>query len=501
MKMKLQFRIVYILLTLLMFNVTFKGATAEIGLSGNLSDHAKSDTINIKIDTFNLTIIPPSSGVQFYRDGIIYNSSSKFENKIPDNHISFGKEDARYGLLNDNSIENIRPFSSNQPFTFPCEATTFSSDYNTMYFTRYSGKDRALKIYKAEYNQGNNGQWTFSQTPLNFCSDNSDYTHPALSADGKQLIFASNRNGSVGGMDLFVSYEKEGSWSEPENLGEEVNTKSDELYPYLDTENNLYFSSDGRKEGYGGYDLYFSRFTGTTWENPVNLSTPINTEFDDVAFIVNRKNGKSGIYAIKRKEGKRSVHLCMVEMNQSNTDTMLTLSQYFYKMDISPPVASKDPVTLNEQIKTTPEPAKPSVPVEEVLIAKTKTSAAEEGKKESEFITDETSTTEKITVSKPADTAKAKALAEKKKDEVVYRIQFQSNTKPKGSYKVTIDGKTYDTFEYQYAGSYRTTVGEFSSLSSAIEFQAFMRKSGHSQAFVVAFKNDVRSNDPALFSK
>ena len=145
--MKLQFRIVYILLTLLMFNVTFKGATAEIGLSGNLSDHVKSDTINIKIDTFNLTIIPPSSGVQFYRDGIIYNSSSKFENKIPDNHISFGKEDARYGLLNDNSIENIWPFSSNQPFTFPCEATTFSSDYNTMYFTRYSGKDRALKIY------------------------------------------------------------------------------------------------------------------------------------------------------------------------------------------------------------------------------------------------------------------------------------------------------------------------------------------------------------------
>ncbi|MGE5458760.1 MAG: TolB family protein [Methanococcaceae archaeon] len=498
--MKLQIRIVYFLLTFLMLDVS-KGAAPDNGLIGNLSEQIKTDTIKIKTDTLNLTILPPSSGVQFYRDGIIFNSSSKFGNKIPANHLSFGKEYVCYGILKGNSIENIGPFPSNQPFAFPCEATTFSSDYNTMYFTRYTGKGHTLKIYKAGNYQGNKGQWTFSQTPLNFCSDNSDYTHPALSADGKKLIFSSNRNGSVGGMDLFVSYEKEGTWSEPENLGEAVNTNSDELYPCLDTENNLYFSSDGRKEGHGGYDLYFSRFTGTTWEKPVNLPTPINTEFDDVAFIVNRKNGKSGIYAIKRKDGKRSVYLCMIEITQSNADTMLTLSQYFNKMNTLPLVASKDPVTLNEQIKTDTATSESSTSGDEVLIAKTITTTAVDGKKESELITDKTSAPEKMTVSEPADSDKAEASTEKKKDGIVYRVQFQSDTKPRGSYKVIINGKTYDTFEYQYAGAYRITVGEFSSLSSAIEFQALMRKSGHSQAFVVAFKNDVRSNDPALFGK
>jgi hypothetical protein len=73
--------------------------------------------------------------------------------------------------------------------------------------------------------------------------------------------------------------------------------------------------------------------------------------------------------------------------------------------------------------------------------------------------------------------------------------------KPKGSYEVTIGGKTYKTFEYMSNGAYRSCAGEFSTPSSAATLQKAMKQEGYPDAFVVAFKNGVRSTDPALFKK
>ena len=90
------------------------------------------------------------------------------------------------------------------------------------------------------------------------------------------------------------------------------------------------------------------------------------------------------------------------------------------------------------------------------------------------------------------------AVLKATKDIVVYRVQFASNTTKKGSYNITIGGKNYKTWEYLYKGAYRSTVGEFKTLKAAMEFQKLVTKSGHPQNFVVAFKNNVRSTDPAL---
>jgi hypothetical protein len=86
-----------------------------------------------------------------------------------------------------------------------------------------------------------------------------------------------------------------------------------------------------------------------------------------------------------------------------------------------------------------------------------------------------------------------------KKDQVIYRVQILANTRAVGSQNITIAGKSYKSFEYLYMGGYRTTIGEFSNLYEASRFQAICRQNGYSQAFVVAFKNNVRSNDPELF--
>lgn len=82
---------------------------------------------------------------------------------------------------------------------------------------------------------------------------------------------------------------------------------------------------------------------------------------------------------------------------------------------------------------------------------------------------------------------------------VVYRVQFASTTAPKGSYEITIAGNSYKTWEYLYLGAYRSTVGEFKTLKEAIDFRETLRKAGYSQAFVAAFRNNVRDLDPELF--
>ena len=81
----------------------------------------------------------------------------------------------------------------------------------------------------------------------------------------------------------------------------------------------------------------------------------------------------------------------------------------------------------------------------------------------------------------------------------VYRVQFASSTTKKGSYSINVGGKAYKTREYFYSGAYRSTAGEFKTYKEALAFQNVMRKSGFTQAFVVAFINDKRTTDPVLF--
>ena len=96
-------------------------------------------------------------------------------------------------------------------------------------------------------------------------------------------------------------------------------------------------------------------------------------------------------------------------------------------------------------------------------------------------------------------TAKKTTTLKPAKDGIVYRVQFASSTTSKGSYTIAVGGKNYKTREYLYSGDYRSTVGEFKTLAEAIAFQNIIRKSGFAQAFVVAFRNNSRVTDPALF--
>jgi outer membrane protein OmpA-like peptidoglycan-associated protein/tetratricopeptide (TPR) repeat protein len=116
-------------------------------------------------------------------------------------------------------------------------------------------------------------------------------SQPSFSSDGKTLYFASKRQGGKGSSDIWRSQlEPDGHWSMPVNLGDSVNTWAEEMAPFIHPDDQtLYFSSKGHP-GLGGYDLFYSRKNHMgNWKRPVNLGYPINTHADEITLVVNAK--------------------------------------------------------------------------------------------------------------------------------------------------------------------------------------------------------------------
>ncbi len=512
-----------ILIILLSSGTTLKPILTSLPVSYIQAE--RDDTTNydqfIQVDSFRLKIVPPSSGVQYYKDGIIFLSLTKDERKMTPNQISFGNAEAYYASVGDSSLGKHVIVSSSSPFTYPCDGMTFSSDYNTVYFTMIPKNTTKEKIFMARFITNSNGRKDLVEEsrPLEFCNDNYNYSHPALSGDGKMLVFASDREGSFGGMDLFLSKQAQGKWSVPENLGKLINTTGNEFFPFLDQDNNLFFSSDGQP-GYGGYDIYTCKFNGTGWEKPVNLSDHVNSAGDDIAFTINKSDGKSGFLTRRQKSAPYEMQLFRVTLKQGIPDrNLLTLSYVFdgkpaaiASISSAIPLAEAKPeekeskniktdtiTAKKENLKTEKAVPLKKVPEKAMPLKKVPEKAVPLKKVPEKIATTKTEPGGKLPEVKSVIIKPSKPLPAELKDVVVYRVQFLSTNKPKKENEVEINGKSYSLYEYFYLGSYRYTVGEFTRLAQAIELQRICRQSGYPQAFVAAFKNDTRSLDLKSF--
>ena len=130
--------------------------------------------------------------------------------------------------------------------------------------------------------------------------------HPALTPDGKVLIFASNMPGGQGGIDLwYTTYNKrEKKWDAPINLGPTINTKGDDMFPHVRTNGDLYFASNGHP-GLGGLDIFKAVISGDkAWGKPENMGRPINSNADDFAIIF-EGNEERGLFTTNRVTKKK----------------------------------------------------------------------------------------------------------------------------------------------------------------------------------------------------
>lgn len=209
-----------------------------------------------------------------------------------------------------------RPLTESQQFSKSLNSkyhegsATFTADGNRVIFTRnnynknqYKTSEEGinkLKLYTAEQV---NGAWmNIEELPLN--SDEYSTGHPALNADNTLLYFASDRPGGQGGGDIYVSRFENGTWTEPINAGPEINTKGNEMFPFVDLVGNLYFSSDGHP-GLGDLDIFYAPMeTFARAKKSINLGAPINSNKDDFGLITDTERTK-GYFSSNRKEGGR----------------------------------------------------------------------------------------------------------------------------------------------------------------------------------------------------
>lgn len=185
----------------------------------------------------------------------------------------------------------------------------FDTEGGDMYFTRSNfikGKlGRAsdgminLKVLKAKRTENSWGE--VSDLPIN--SDEFNTCHPSLTASGDRLYFASDREGGYGGLDIYYAEFMGDELQDPVNLGPEINSSGDEIFPFIHADGTLYFGSNGR-DGLGGLDIYYTKLTSSgNWTYAQNIGAPFNSEKDDFGLILDLET-KNGYFSSDRTGGR-----------------------------------------------------------------------------------------------------------------------------------------------------------------------------------------------------
>ena len=208
-------------------------------------------------------------------------------------------------------LENTQQIEGDINTAFHESSAVFTKDLKTVYFTRNNyknGKKRTdrkntvrLKLLTASVDE--DGNWSDVEE-LPFNNDNYSVAHPALSLDGKKLFFASDMPGTTGESDLwYVDIYKDGSYGDPINLGQKVNTEGRESFPYIADDGTLYFTSDALL-GFGGFDVFKAELSDSgIARHPENMGLPINSAGDDFGFLIQTETNTG--YISSNRDGNR----------------------------------------------------------------------------------------------------------------------------------------------------------------------------------------------------
>ena len=253
--------------------------------------------ISTKADEY-LPILSPDQELVFYTRRGRKSEIGSLTQSITEEFI-FSKEDS-----SNFNTGTLMPFPFNRNSNEGGASITI--DNNTLYFTictnlpsGYNNCDLFYTFMKTD------GQWseiTAFEEKIN--GSKSWESQPSVSADGNTIIFASDRKGSFWGSDLyFIQKNEKGHWSEPKNLGKNINTKDNEKSPFLHTDNQTLFFASNQFPSVGGYDIFYSRKDSLgSWQKPKNIGFPINTVSDELGLFVST-DGKKAYFASNQLEG------------------------------------------------------------------------------------------------------------------------------------------------------------------------------------------------------
>lgn len=196
--------------------------------------------------------------------------------------------------------------------------TSFSSDFQTMYFTLskvVKGETLGAAIYSA---QRTGAAWSEPQLVKILADSSITVAHPAIDNDGEWLYFVSDMEGTLGGKDIWRTHKTTDGWSKPQNIGPAINTAGDEMFPYFAPDGTFYFSSNGH-EGFGGLDIFSAKQAESAEKDSVpdwevaNLMQPINSKSDEFGITVS-SDGDWGYFSSNRGDRKNYDHIYKFEV-------------------------------------------------------------------------------------------------------------------------------------------------------------------------------------------
>jgi hypothetical protein len=265
-----------------------------------LLSFAVCDVCTSQQERYSVSIAPFSSvkynefSPVFYRNGIVYITDKK-AGSFTDYSNSQGQSTFKIYIANSGSKSDsfsAKLFSKSLTTRFNDGPVTFNSKGDTIYYSRNILVDGKIKDLTSSRNKLGlftavliGSKWTRIRE-MRFNNERYNISTPSLSHDGKRIYFASDKPDGFGGTDLYYSELKDDYWSDPVNLGPEINTAGNESYPFITPAGDLFFSSDGHPGGLGGKDIYYSKMKDNKWLTPVLLDPPVNSGADDFGFII-----------------------------------------------------------------------------------------------------------------------------------------------------------------------------------------------------------------------
>jgi len=275
----------------------------------------KEDSLRFVVATAPYNSTHSDYGAHYFHEGVVFASTRDVDSFIK--HKSFDavdedetslnlfyaerKVDGTWGKVEHFHNEHIKSFLHEGPMAFYANDSkgAFTRTNQKRGKAVYDASGRAnLNIYFADVDRLGSMS---NITPFEYNSDAFSTAHPTFSNDGKTMYFSSTSPAGFGDSDIYVTTYEKGKWTEPINLGPNINTREDESFPFLYNDSTLYFSSNGHGT-LGGLDILVSYKKNGQFTKAINFGGPLNTRFDDFSFVCD-STGRSGFIASNRVEG------------------------------------------------------------------------------------------------------------------------------------------------------------------------------------------------------
>jgi len=257
---------------------------------------------NLDYNTFHSDFSPV-----YYKDKLVFTSSNPNGRPLRKNsnwnNLPF--LDLYIATLDENfQLKEVEKFFNKREGLHRGGSVSFNKSGNYSVYTQNAIVKDGLYGLKLFSSKLVDGKWSKGEEMV-FNKEGYSAGHGTLSPDGNTIVFVSNQEGGKGATDLYISTKDGGSWSEPKNLGNKVNTPGKELFPYFHESGMLFFASDGLL-GIGGLDIFTVKLENTSVVGEVrNMGVPVNSSHDDFSLILSADE-KSGFFSSNRESGKGS---------------------------------------------------------------------------------------------------------------------------------------------------------------------------------------------------